>query len=91
MNDTYHSLASLAMDLNRVAIGLHRDAKVMAKRFFQEALARKSEIDLDSVPTYIGNILIDLEKRKGNIDKQFADDALMYSILLENFTVKRLN
>lgn len=84
------SLSSLSMDLNRVALGLHRDSKIMAERFFQEAVERKSEVDLNSVPLYIRKILVNLERQRGSLDKQFAEDALMYSILLENFTLKRL-
>lgn len=90
MNNLKISLSSLSMDLNRVALGLHRDSKVMAERFFQEALARRSEIELESVPPYIRKILIILEERKGSLNKQFAEDVLVYSILLENFAVKKL-
>lgn len=78
-------LSSLAMDLNRVALGLHRGSETMAKRFFQEALQRKSELDLKSVPPYIRNILSQLDF--GKINKQFAEDALMYSILFQNYVV----
>lgn len=88
MNNLKITLSSLSMDLNRVALGLHRDSKVMAERFFQEALARKAEVDLLSVPLYIRKILIALENKNGNLDKHFAEDALMYSVLLENYSVR---
>lgn len=89
MSNLKVSLSSLSMDLNRVALGLHRGSKAMAERFFKEALARKSEVDFTGLPPYIRDILSKLESKR-NIDKSFAEDALMYSILLENFTLKRL-
>lgn len=80
-------LSSLAMDLNRVAIGLHRGSKAMAKRFLKEVLARKSEIDIKSVPPYIRTILSNLDTTK-KLDDKFADDALMYSTLFQNYALK---
>ncbi len=89
MNDTKNSLASIALDLNRVAIGINRGSEMMAKRFFQEALVRKSEISANEIPTYITNIIGKIDQNT-NLDKQFAEDALMYSTILENFVVKNL-
>ncbi len=87
MNDTKASLASLALDLNRVAIGLHRGSNFMAQRFFQEALSRKSEINTKGIPNYIKNILSKLNKKQ-TLNEQFAEETLVYSILIENFIVK---
>ena len=76
-------LESLASDLKRVALGLHRGSDNMARRFLAEALRRKSEIELETVSPYIRKLLIRLNK---NID---AEDALMYSTLIQNYTQHR--
>lgn len=89
MSDLAVTISSLSMDLNRVALGLYRGSDIMAKRFYQEALNRKSEIDLSEMPLYIKQILNGL-KSKGKLDKNFAEKALVYSVLLENFVVKKL-
>ena len=73
-------LESLASDLKRVAIGKQRGSNKMAGRFLLEAIKRKKEIDMKLVATYIKNLL---SKLNNNID---ADDALMYSTLIQNYT-----
>ena len=73
-------LESLASDLKRVALGLHRGSNTMARRFLEEALKRKREIEMGKVSPYIKNLLLRLDK---NIDKE---DALMYSTLIQNYT-----
>lgn len=73
-------LESLASDLKRVAMGLHRNSNLMAGRFIDEALKRKAEVDTKKVAPYIQGILKNLNN---NID---ADDALMYSTLIQNYT-----
>ena len=76
------------MDLKRVALGLHRGSRAMAERFLKEALTRKAEIDTKDVPPYINNLLSQLEVKK--LDDKFAEDALMYSTLFQNFATKTL-
>lgn len=83
-------MASLALDLNRVALGLNRGSKRMAERFFQEALVRKSEINTKDVPVYIKRIMTKID-RDINLDKQFAEEVLVYSTLIENYVTKNLN
>ncbi len=73
-------LESLASDLKRVAIGLHRGSNTMAQRFLIEALKRKDEIEVEKVAPYIRNLLDGLNK---NID---SENALMYSTLIQNYT-----
>jgi hypothetical protein len=73
-------LESLASDLKRVALGLHRGSNVMAERFLIEALKRKKEVEIENVAPYIKNILIQINK---DID---SDKALMYSTLIQNYT-----
>lgn len=77
-------LESLASDLKRVALGLHRGSKIMAGRFIEESLLRKGELSMSEVAPYIKKILNSLNK---NID---ADKALMYSTLIQNYTQKVL-
>jgi len=73
-------LESLASDLKRVALGLHRRSNIMAQRFLDEALKRKNEINMKKVSPYIKNLIDRLNK---DID---AEDALMYSTLIQNYT-----
>lgn len=79
MNNKY-LLESLAMDLKRVAMGLHRGSPIMVERFVKEALKRRDEIEPSTLPPYIQNIL---GKLYTHIDKE---TALMYSTLIQNYT-----
>lgn len=79
MNNKY-ILQSLASDLKRVALGLHRGSNTMAKRFLDEALKRKGELNIDSLAPYIRNLLSNLDYKIN------ADDALMLSTLIQNYT-----
>ncbi len=81
----YISLSSLAMDLDRVSIALHRNSYAVAERFTKEALARKQEIDTKTMKPYIGKLLKRLEQALRSEDKdKKAEDALMYSTLFQN-------
>ena len=73
-------LESLASDLKRVALGLHRGSNNMANRFLEEALKRKAEVELNKVAPYIQKLLNRLNK---NID---SENALMLSTLIQNYT-----
>lgn len=79
------ALASLAMDLKRVALAYHRSSEKVAERFFQEALKRKNEVDISKTKPYIAILLKNFEKIKleKNWEKK-AEDALMYSTLFQN-------
>ena len=83
------ALGSLAMDLKRVAMGYYRRSEAMADRFLEEALKTKEEIDERSVEPHIRKILAGIKllhrKNKSCADKMdIAEDALMYSTLLQN-------
>lgn len=82
-------LGSMALDLNRVAIGINRGSEIMAKRFFQEALARKSEISIKEIPAYLKKVMTEIDQNK-KLNQEFAEEVLVYSILIENFVIKRL-
>lgn len=88
--DNFMALSSLVMDLKRTAIGLHRRSFGMSKRFSQEILKRKSEVNLNTVSPYIQKILnrLDWVVTHNNHDKQ-AEDMLMYSILIQNYLLKQ--
>lgn len=75
-------LESLASDLKRVALGLHRGSNKMAQKFLDESLKRRKEVDLTNVKPYVRKILKNLDTK---ID---ADDALMFSTLIQNYTQK---
>ncbi len=79
MNNTF-ILESLASDLKRVALGLHRGSSAMADRFLSEALKRKHEIELSKTAPYIQKLL---KKIDSNIN---SDDALMISTIIQNYT-----
>lgn len=83
------ALSSLAMDLKRVALGYHNGSLLTAKRFLQEAMKRKREVDLSDVKPYIKDLLVKLDRIENEKDKQkLAEDALMYSTLFQNAALK---
>ncbi len=79
-------LESLASDLKRVALGLYRGSNSMAARFAQEAMYRKSELNLSTLPTYIKSLL---EKLESSVTD--SDSALTSSTLIQNYTTHREN
>lgn len=85
MNETQIALASLAMDLNRVALGYYRGSSAMAQRFLQETLKRREEIDQTQVKPYLRKILNSFDQIISQKDTmKIAEDTLMYSILFQN-------
>lgn len=91
MSDQKIVLSSLALDLKRVALGLHRGSQNMAAKFSEEALKRKSELDSNSVDPYLVKLLNNMENSLAAVDDQRrAEDALMYSTLLQNYSQKKL-
>ena len=77
-------LESLASDLKRVAIGKQRGSNIMADRFLQEALKRKNEVEMKTVATYIKKLLNNLNRDTS------AEDALMYSTLIQNYAQQKI-
>ena len=67
-----------------MALGLHNDSLKVADRFLEEALKRRTEVNPARVDLYIQNILKGLDRLSS------AEDALMYSTLLQNFVLKRI-
>ena len=89
MNKTQRQLASLSMDLKRVALGFYRNSNSMANRFIKEAIKRSEEIDAKTLKPYIRRLLTNLDSKFAQKDKQkIAEDAMMYSILFQNAALK---
>lgn len=85
-------LASLAMDLKRVALGLHRGSLTMADRFTKEAKIRIQETQTDLLAPYMKNILKNLDQVLLDTDNdRKAENALMYSTLIQNYTLKNIH
>ena len=82
--DNKQILGDIALDLKRVAIGFHRGSEAMAMRFIDEAIKRRSEIDEKNIKPYLKKILEDLIKIKTDKKEKAAEDALMYSTIIQN-------
>lgn len=78
-------IESLAMDLLRVAVGLHRGSLKMAERFRKEALRREMELEDQPQNDYLRKLLQGSRKVLYSYSERTAEDALMYSILFQNF------
>jgi hypothetical protein len=72
------------MDLKRAALGYFRGSNLMAERFFEEALKRKNEIDIDELKPYLVKYLNKIENVKKENSDRAAEDALLYSTLFQN-------
>lgn len=83
-------IESLAMDLKRVAIGLHRGSYAMAERFKQESAKRYSQLENQKIDSYLEFLLKRSKEVLNNNNDRLSEDALMYSTLFQNFAVKRL-
>ena len=88
MNDRI-AIESLAMDLKRVALGLHRGSFKMAERFTIEAFSRIDEVK-DKTDKYLGKLLLTTRSLLQNQNPEVAEDILMYSILIQNYAILRM-
>jgi hypothetical protein len=79
-------IESLAMDLKRIALGLHRGSFTVADRFKIEAIKRISELEKQSTSLYLNKLLkkniISFQKDNQTI----SEDALMFSTLFQNYS-----
>lgn len=83
-------LGSIAMDLKRVALGYWQGSFKTANIFLKEALKRKSEIKSGSIKPYLENILSKIDSlNKLKDKKKAAEDALMYSTILQNASLSK--
>ena len=83
-------IGSLAMDLKRVVMGLHRGSFNMANRFKDEALKRGSELEDQELGSYLRKLLDETRKVLLNQKSDSAEDILMYSTLFQNFALKKM-
>lgn len=81
-------IESLAMDLKRVALGLHRGSTGMANRFKEEAFKRAEELENNNPNDYLKKLLLYMKKMISGTSERVADDALMLSTLFQNFALK---
>jgi hypothetical protein len=77
-------LGALAMDLKRVALGYFRGSTPMAERFFEEALKRRDEINIQELKPYLVKYLNKIEDLKKENNNKAAEDALLYSTIFQN-------
>lgn len=83
-------LSSLAMDLKRVALGYYRGSFKTADLFLQEALKRTAEVDRSKVKPGIIKIIEKVnDLRLENDKKKAAEDALLYSTLIQNAALSK--
>ena len=83
-------IESLAMDLKRIALGLHRGSFKMADRFKEEALKRESELENQHSDKYLKKLLERTKQVLSSKDPGIAEDILMYSTLFQNFALKKM-
>lgn len=83
-------LESMAMDLKRVALGYHTKSLTMARRFHEEAVKRKNEIDTTQIKPYLYPILEKIVTIQNQNHERIAEDALMFSVLIQNYVRKFL-
>lgn len=81
-------LGSLALDLKRAALGYYKGSFKTADTFLKEAFKRKKEIKAKSLKPYLRNVLNKIEDLKSQNKKRLAEDALMYSTIIQNAAIK---
>lgn len=91
MNDQKLIIESLAMDLKRVALGLHRGSIKMAQRFKEEALKRHDELNVQKTNSYLKRLLDKSRKALNGKGDRTAEDVLMYSTLFQNYALKKFD
>ncbi len=81
-------IESLAMDLLRVALGLHRGSFNMAKRFQEEALKREDELEGLPLSPNLKNLIDKSKPALETANQENSEDLLMYSVLFQNYARK---
>jgi hypothetical protein len=79
---------ALAIDLKRVALGYHRGSNAMAERFLDEAIKRRSELEIAEIKPYLSKFLKNIDNLKKESGQKGAEDALMYSTIFQNASQK---
>ena len=82
-------LAALSMDLKRVALASYNHSFKVADQFIQESLAKKSKIAVTVQRSHVRRLLTSLDAVLSQKDSaNLAEDALLYSTLLQNAALK---
>lgn len=87
MNETQMLIGSLSNDLLRVANLIHRGSNQGATRFFMEAKRWASQLSCKEVKPYIRKIVNEIDSENHVLSKDKAERYLMYSILLQNYSL----
>ena len=88
--DTKMLTQALSMDLLRFALGLHGGSFDMATTFKNQALKLSNSIAEKRPRGYLAKLIKDTQDVLIRDDDKVAEDALMYSVLLQNFALKKL-
>ena len=91
MNGTKLLIGSLSNDLYRAACMIQRGSLAGAKRFVDESQRWIKDLQNVKVKPYIRNIVTDLKANHKQLDMALAEKYLMYSILLQNYTLHLKN
>lgn len=83
-------IGSLSNDLLRVASLTQRGSLVAAQKFLDQAGQWTEGLKKEDLKYYIGAIVSDLSKslKSSKLDLATAEKYLMYSILLQNYSLK---
>ena len=88
MNDTRLLIGSLSNDLGRISACMARGSYLSAQRFADESTRWTSELSTRELPAYIRKIVADVHDQKSEeITIEIAEKYLMYSVLLQNFSL----
>lgn len=89
MTDKKMLVGSLSNDLYRVASLIQRGSDKAAQRFFEESRKWSDELLKQDIKQYIKDIINDLQGDNfSELTLDNAEDILMYSILLQNYSLK---
>lgn len=81
-------IGSLALDLKRIALGLYRNSMYTASTFKQQAINRINELEQHAADAYTQQLVNQTRKSLSVLEKNNAEDLLMYSTLFQNLTQK---
>lgn len=93
MTKTKLLIGSLSNDLYRVSCLTQRGSTAAANKFWQEATRWINDLEHAKVKPYIRKIILDVKNQPMQkiITIELAEKYLMYSILLQNYTIHNDN
>ena len=87
MTETQLLIGSLSNDLLRVANLIYRGSEKGANRFFTEVKRWNNQLKDKNLKPYIKQIITDIDLIDEELSMPIAEKFLMYSILLQNYSV----